>query len=273
MSLNLPPNSDDVARLFREHDDIGNDSSLFLRPLRQLFIDGKPISQVLALTVSSIDRQKLPLGMLTQTKKDRLIFWPILPSGVNMVCADEPIDVFDHITLEFPSERIHVTAYDSNGQPVHATRAWRTHHFPENKLRLWFILLLRISILHQQDMAVQRKIRMPVTDKERRTKEFIDYTQHLRFLNISLPHRDVESDYIYLSLYLVSNSITAQVPSPSIFPTDISIASQIEDWPVGNEFKVSPSIFNFDKHTICAATACPPGRLRSDVSVGFPQRR
>jgi len=262
---------DDVARLFREHDDIGPDSSLWLRPLRQLVKDGKPIGQVVALTVSPMEQLKLPFGMLTQTEKNRLIFWPILPSGVNMICAGETVDVFDHITLEFPSEKIHMTAYDTNGQPIHVARAWRTHHFSDCDLALWFFLLVRVSILRQQDIAVQRRVKMPTTDKERRTNEFLCYTQNLRLSNISLPPREPEYDYIYFGLYLAPDSIRADQLSPSILPAGSSMNSQIEGWPEGNVFQIAVSRLTFGQRTICVATACPPGRLRSDVFVGFPR--
>jgi hypothetical protein len=261
----------DLDRLFRENDDLGPDSSLWLRPLRQLFQHGKPVGQVVALTVSPVDQLKLPFGMLTQTEKHRLIFWPILPSGANMICAGETVDVFDHITLEFPSERIHVTAYDANRQPIHVARCWRAHHFSKCDLALWFTLLVRVSILRQQAMAVQRRVQTPTTDKERRTDEFIRFTQHLAFSNMALPLREAVNDYIYFGVYLGPDAINPNDLSPSILPADSSMDSQIEGWPHGNVFQIAISRLKFRQRSIFVATACPPGRLRSDVFVGFPR--
>lgn len=269
---NISHDDDEVARLFREHDDIGLDSSLWLRPLRQLFKDGKPIGQVLALTVSPMEQLKVPFGMLTQTDKNRLIFWPVLPSGANMVCGGETGVVCDHITLEFPSEKIHMTAYDANGQAIHVTREWKTHHFTDCDLSLWFTLLVRVSILRQQDMAVQRRVQAPKTDKERRTREFVCYTQNLSFSNISLPPHEEKYDYIYFCVYLAADSIRADQLPPSILPADSSMDSQIQGWDEGNMFQIAVSRLTFGERTICVATACPPGRLRSDVAVGFPRR-
>jgi hypothetical protein len=96
-----------------------------------------------------------------------------------MICAGEPVDVIDHITLELPGERIHVTAYDNKGRPVHVARAWKTHHLQDHGLALWFLLLIRISVLHQQDVAVQRRVQMPITDRKRRIDEFTGYAQRL----------------------------------------------------------------------------------------------
>lgn len=270
---NISHDNDDVARLFREHDDIGCDSSLWLRSLRQLFKDGKPIGPVVALTVSPMKQLKLPFGMLAQTEKNRLIFWPILPSGVNMICAGETVDVLDHITLEFPSEKIHMTAYDANGQPIHDARVWRTHHFSDCDLAFWFTLLVRVSTLRQQDMAVQRRVKMPTTDKERRTNEFLRYTQKLCIKNISLPPSRAEYNYIYFGLYLASDFITADQLSSSILRSCSLTDSEIEGWTDGNMFQIAVSPLTFGQRLIYVATACPPGRLRSDVSVGFAQNK
>lgn len=268
---NISHDNDNVSRLFREHNNIGPDSSLWLRPLRQLFKDGKPTGQLVVLTVSPTEQQRLPFGMLTKTKKDRIIFWPTLPSGVNMVCAGVKVDVFDHITLVFPSEKIHVTAYKTSGQAIHVGRAWRTHHFSSCNISLWFMLLVRVSILRQQDMAVQRRVKMPTTDKKRRVDEFIRYRNNLSFSNISLPHSDPQCDYIYCGFYLAPDSITEDQLSTSIFPADSSLASEIEGWPDGNMFQIAWSQLRIGQRIICIATACPPGKLRSDVSLGFPR--
>ncbi len=265
-------NGDDVARLFRENDDVGCDSSLWLRPLRQLLKNGKPVGQVLALTVSPMNHMRLPFGMISQTRKDRLIFWPLLPPGVNMTCVGERIDVIDHITLELSKERIHTTAYRADGQSVHTTNAWGTHYLPNRIFRLWFLLLVRISVLQKQDMAVQRHVRGPVTDKKRRADEFAAYVRRLKFLNVPLPAHPAEQDYIYFGLYLASDSamMSDQLAAP-ILPTG-TVDAQIEGWDDGSVFEITGLRFPLDTLTICVAAACPPGRLTTDVSVGLPRR-
>jgi hypothetical protein len=264
---------DDIARLFRENDNIGPDSSVWLRPLRQLLKVGKPVGPFLALTVSMADDQRQPVGMLSQTGKDRLIFWPVLPPNVKIVCTGEPVDAFDHITLEFPSKRIHVTAYRANGEAVHTPRAWRTHRYGDSGLALWFLLLVRISVLRQQDMAVQRKIHVPASDKKRRTEEFVGLQHRLRLQNIPLPPHDAEQDYIYLGFYIAPISVATDKVSAPTLPADTSVDSQIEGWPDKSTFTVAGLRFRFGEQVICVAAACPPGRLLSDVSVGFAGRR
>ena len=90
--------ADDAARLFREHDDIGPDSSLWLRAIGQLTRHGKPLGQAVALAFKAHDLDPLPFGIVTATENNRLVFWPALPNGAEMPCGD--IDAVDHITLD-----------------------------------------------------------------------------------------------------------------------------------------------------------------------------
>ena len=264
--------NDDISRLFREQDNIGHDSSLWLRPLRQLIQDGKPVGQAIVLTLSMSDQQRMPIGILAQTKGNRTIFWPTLPRKAKIVCDEEIIDFFDHITLELPSEKIHVTTYDTNGKAIHHRRAWRTHHFSNSTLALWFMLLIRVPIFRQQDMAVQRRVKMPKPDKDRRVHEFSRYINNLSFNNVNLPVCIEKHDYVSCILYLAPESFTVGQFSPSVVPVD-SLASAIEGWSEENQFPTMVSQHKVGNQTICIATACPPGRLPlgSDVSIGFPQ--
>lgn len=230
------------------------------------------MGQAVALTVAPSEGLALPFGILTQTKKNRMVFWPVWPPGANMICAGERMEVFDHITLEFPSERIHMTAYDAAGRPLHVARAWGTHRLADANLAIWFILLVRVSTLRQQDTAVQRRAQTPGTDRERRTQEFVQYSQGLRFADVALPRCNGECDYIYAGVYLAPNSITPGRIPPLTLPESASMASQIDGWPDDPVFQVAVSRVIVGERTICIAAGCPPGRLRSDVSVGFPRR-
>ena len=271
--INNTSSNDDIARLFREHGNIGHDSSLWLRPLRQLIKNGKPVGQTIVLTLSMSKQQKVPLGILTETKRNRLIFWPILPQKVKIVFNDEEmVGVFDHITLEFPSEKIHVTAYNTNGEAIHNRQSWKTHRYANSPLALWFILLVRIPILCQQDMAVQRRIKIPTTDKERRLDEISRYIRKLSFKNIKLQVCNKKHDCICCILYLAPESFTIGQFPHSVIPIN-SLASAIQGWSEEDQFQTKISILKLDQRTICLATACPPGILSpgQDVSIGFPQ--
>ena len=266
--------NDDISRMFREQDSIGHDSSLWLRPLRQLIKNGKPVGQAIVLTLSMSDGQRMPVGILTQTKGNRTVFWPTLPQKAKIVCDKEIIDIFDHVTLELPSEKTHVTTYDADGKAIHYRRAWRTHHFTNSKLALWFMLLVRIPILRQQDMAVKRRVKMPTPDKDRRVREFSRYLNNISLRNISLPVCTGKHDYVSCILYIAQESFTVDQFSPSVVPVG-SLASVVEGWSEEDQFQTMVSLHKVGKQTICLATACPPGKLPPgfDVAIGFPQSR
>jgi hypothetical protein len=258
---------DDAAHRFRENDNVGSDSSLLVRTYRQFLKDGKPVGPVLMLTVSLPSQPGLPLGTLSQTKKERLIFWPPLPQSRNMTCDGTPVEAIDHITLQFPSERVHVTAYGAKQEDKHESRAWRLGHLDDLGLALWFYLLVRIPVLREQDLAVQRQVKIPPSDKERRLNVFRQFK--LPLLDISLPPHGPEQDYIYLGFYLARDLAPAdQLPANRILPAK-SLTSQVEGGPTGNTFEITGRRFQFGKRIIAVTTACPSGRLLSDVTIGF----
>jgi hypothetical protein len=266
-----PRDDDDVARLFRESDDVGPDSSLWLRPLRQLFEQGKPVGQVIALTVSLPEPLGSVFGMLTSTENQRLIFWPVLPPEATVICDGEAVHVLDHITLELPSEKTHATAYDAQGRSVHQSRSTRLRRPPDSSLALWFNLLVRVDVLRRQAVAVQRRVPMPTSDRERREQEFRRYAERFAFAHVELPPHESACDYIYFGVCLAPDAASAGQLSPSVLPADARMDSLIEGWPEGNVFPISGSSLTFDRWTVCIATACPPGRLSSDLVVGFPR--
>ena len=120
--------ADDVARLFREHDDIGPDSSLWLRAIGQLTRHGKPLGQAVALVFKAPDLDPLPFGIVTATENNRLVFWPTLPSGLDMPCGD--IKAVDHITLELPSGKSHATGYKANSRPFTIRKGGKSTTIP-----------------------------------------------------------------------------------------------------------------------------------------------
>jgi len=75
----VPGDDAEILRLFREDDRLGADSSLWLRPFRLLTEHGKPVGQILAFTIPVSNDKSMPVGMLTLTDRNRLVFWPVLP--------------------------------------------------------------------------------------------------------------------------------------------------------------------------------------------------
>ncbi len=170
-----PLTEDEVARLFRENDNIGPDSALPLRMIRQLIWDGSPLGQGIMLTFKSPGGDSLLFGAVTATRNHRLVFWPALPTGMDMPCDD--IEAVDHITLELRNRKTHATGYKTDREAVHRSRAWKLHDFPGSGLASWFVLHVRLSVLREQPQAVQGRVAMPTADKDRRVEEVTRFVQ------------------------------------------------------------------------------------------------
>src|SRR5687768_14244190 len=103
----------DVERLLRENDVVGADSNLWLRSLRLLFHDGKPLGTTVGLTIPIEAERRVLFATLACTAKGRLVFRHALPRSTKMQS-----DVPDHITVELPREEVHITGYDESGKPT-----------------------------------------------------------------------------------------------------------------------------------------------------------
>ena len=134
---------------------------------------------------------------------------------------------------------------------------------------LWFWMLARVCALSDQDTAAQRRVKVPKSDTTRRQQELDRYVSHLRLLNVALPPCDPQQDYIWAGFYLSQDTITTDHLPSSMFPMGSLCASEIEGCFDGKPSQIAGKQFRIGDHTIGVATACPPGRLRSGVAVGF----
>lgn len=121
---------------------IPDEHSLWVRPMRQLLDDGKPVGQITMLSLSPVADGALPFCAVAYTSKNRLVAWPILPSNPGTVSFP-----LDHITLEFPSGKMHVTGFDPDGKRHAVSQSWRLQEFPKNDLAFWFRLVVRRSLI------------------------------------------------------------------------------------------------------------------------------
>lgn len=279
MSEGPAGNLEDIEQLFRENDNIGADSSLWLRAARQLLQHGKPVGQLTVLAFKSADGRSLPFGALTHTTRNRSLFWPVLPRNAQTVAKQGAIDVIDHVTLELPSEKVHATAYDGTGMSVHHsaadlghTRAWRLQRFEGRNLALWFTMLVRWDVLEEQDFAVQRLVRMRTTDAERRKQEFARLAGQIKVMNVPLPATASDPSYVYCLAYFVTGPATDVEFPPEALAT-AGLDEHIDGFPDGTIFPVRPLKLLYERTQFIFAAACPPGTLKHDVIVGFPRAR
>lgn len=251
-------------------DKLSSDSSLWTRSLRQLFKHGKPTSNIVCLTISLDNNSQHPFGLLTHTEKQRLIFWPAFPGKVNIILEGSSIDLLDHVTLEFPSKKIHTTAYDTNGKTIHNTEGWKAHLFEDFQLELWLSLMIKFSVIKQQPMEMFQNIKVPMSDKTRRMSEFENYVKSLKFVNIALPPKLSNSgNHLHFAFYLEYKGSLDYVPN-SAFPNGPNVIDQIEEWEK-ESFYIAPTKFQLADKTVIIACGHQSGKLKPDVSVGLPK--
>lgn len=269
--------SNDIERLFRENEDLGVDSSLWLRAARQLMCDGKPLGQLTVLAFKSADGKSLPFGALAHTNRDRIIFWPVLPRNAEMVARKGTLDVLDHLTLELPSGKMHATAYGVTGEPVHCSaadlghpQAWRLHRLEGHDLALWFTLLVRWDVLKEQDFAVQRRVKMPRGDEQRRTQEFVRFAGQIKVMDVPLPETVLEPNYVYCLAYFVPDACAEVTLPPGAILTS-GLGAHIDGCRADAIVDVRPLKLRYEHTQFVFAAACPPGTLTDDVFVGLPR--
>lgn len=159
---------DDIGRQFRENDSVGDSSSFWYRATRQFYESQSPVGAMRMLTTGPSNDDQLPLGLFTYTNKNRLIYWPALAKGRQAVETDGTrLEVFDHITLEFPSEKMHLTYINECGETQRLSREARACRLDGSDLAICFEVLVKIDVLNDQDMGIQRKVNIEPTHRPR----------------------------------------------------------------------------------------------------------
>lgn len=266
-----PQDDADVIELFRERDSLGANTSLWLRAFRQLTSDGKPIGRILAFVVPIGNGKQMPIAMLTLTERDRLVFWPVLPRKRCDVVNKSHMEVPDHITVEFPSEKVHATSYGVVGERARVSDAWRSASPDRSDLRLLFTFFVRISVLEDQDVLISRKFMMPNDDKIRRTKEFVRSANNVVMHDLPLPNIASDSHFIALALYRTSEELTSDALPPSLIPMH-GAEELVDCWPNDAEFETTVAQFQIRDRRFLIVVGNPPGQLKEDLCFGFPRR-
>jgi hypothetical protein len=244
-----------------------------------LIHEGKPLGQLTLLAFPSPNHGALPFGALTLTNKNRIVFWPVGPRNMKMVAQTDQIGVIDHLTLELPSEKIHATAYDAGTQPLHYaasdlghTQSWRLQHFEGTGLALWFTLLVRWSVLLDQDFAVQRRVCAPTADADRRKMEFASFASQIKVIDVPLPPGPSAGNYVYCVAYFVTDTSAEIQLSSDVFPLG-HLNGQVDGYSATPNLDVRALRLPYAVTQFVFAAACPPGELTQGVVVGFPRQR
>jgi hypothetical protein len=232
---------------------------------------GKPIGQIVAITVPISSQKQMPIGMLTCTQKDRLIFWPVMPRRECLLVHKPAMRIPDHITVELASEKIHVTSYDPAGRVDHYSNAWRSATIQVADMRQLFTFLVRLNVVTDQDVIITRKFSTPEADNQRRIAEFNRFAEIFAIHHLPVPVHDSQGDFVYFGMFVAPDLSTASEALRNSMPTPAF--AELVDGP-SNEvtFPITLSQFVLREWILCMVAGFPPGKLRDDMCLGFPQR-
>lgn len=244
-------------------------TSLWFRPLRQLLDNGKPLPRTTMLTYKLSDNLNLPIGALCTTYNKRVIFWPALPKELKMYYEENASWITDHITLELPNEKIHITGYLKDNSSKHHGNSWRLEKFQDNNYALWFNMAIRKTVIENQELAVECDILMPNTDRERRIDEINKYVEQLVFQSVSTPSTNNENQYFYFAIYLeIAKKKQKQITTDMFMLNNIP-NGVIEDSQANELVVIHQTPFTIGNQNFVVATASPSGTLKEEY-FGFP---
>lgn len=247
-----------------------DDPSLWFRPLRQLVEDGKPLPETTILAFGPLPEGDLPFGAICRTHRQRVVFWSALPRGLRLFGDERVAVVTDHVTLELPSGKTHATSYEESGASKHHRRGWRLENVGETGLALWFSLLVRRCVLEEQHRAVERNVRVPRSDRDRREAEFRKYAQQLRFQPVRIPPGGDTCSFFYFAIYLERSEQSHPELPPGLSQLGSFPDGLVRGWPDNSRIALQPMRFALGDLRLLFVTAAPPGELAAEY-FGFPR--
>jgi hypothetical protein len=257
-----PVQDDDIS--------IGDDSSVLLRPLRQLLDNGKPPGPLTPLVFKLDGQPTRPLGALF-TGKSRISFWPAYPNVTDMTKE------LDHVTLELPSGKSHMTGRRANGKPyrIGKKQGWRLQSFAGSAYAWWFPMLIRWGTIINQDTVIRRKISWPSeNERTRRLRELREYSERLA-QPFPIPlhsNQIVAPNYVLFHAYVANNLTAPDVFLPDMFPSNYAM-DKVKGWEADGGFHTQLVKASLGGHKFMFGAACPSGELESAVWFGLPRMK
>ena len=167
--------------------DLEESPSVWVRPFRQLLIEGKPGTNSLLLAAPSpSDGSPLLFGVISSTPGKRLLFYPYMKEQVPVTHSDGSKSPVDHITIERTRgswERIHQTYFLPSGKRAHKNLGWKAGVVPNKGLVFWLGIALRWSDLQSEERLISVRFKSHPNDLDRRTSEL---TRHVEQLQVTL---------------------------------------------------------------------------------------
>lgn len=246
------------------------ETALLFRACRQLIEEGKPLGQAYLIAVNLDDRGVRPFGVLTTTGKNRTIYWPVAPLEAYTAVEAGTHRLTDHITLELPSMRSHVTMYDEHGNRDHSEIEWRPGRPSSDGLSLWFFVVARLESILGQPLHVERDVPLPLTDSDRRLEEFKKFVSTVKHVEIAVPPVAHDGDYLLACFQTADESV--KIPNPPSLPRLDNLERVIAGCPENTEVLFATNLLRPTPIQVLVSIASPPGRCKEEM-IGFPSAR
>lgn len=241
-------------------------TSMWLRAMRYLTHEGKTLPPFTSVMVKSSTDLMLPFAVMTQTERNRVICWPVLPK-------DYPLEspkgrLIDHITLELPNGKTHTTAFGPNGKRHHKPTRGKIKEIPGTGLAPWFSMLVKWSVIENQDLRVETDMYTPAGDGPHREQVFRKMAEQYRGAYVALPEGPRQGDYVY-TMFCLQTSETIDFTPLATDYIGQNVDDRIEGFPDGTIFPIQPTKLQIGDTKIIAMTSAPPGMAKTELSYGF----
>ncbi|HEY3392288.1 MAG TPA: hypothetical protein VGK58_06260 [Lacipirellulaceae bacterium] len=149
--------------------------------------------------------------------------------------------------------------------------SWRLRPIDGSAHSLWLPIFVKWDTLENQETQLQRGFDAgTLRNKERVEALFMEYAAATQNpVVVPLPPTVISApDYVCA----ICTSRTVPHPTSQMFANDFG-KDVIDGWKAEGAIPVSPVQLVRGGHTFTVAAACPPGKLKSGVAIGLPQRR
>jgi len=243
----------------------------WLRPLHRLLDLGKPIGDIVLLSIHPEGKEGFALAAMQRTEAGRVIFWQPLPRGYARQVA--VADRRDHLTLELARAKTHVTSPRTKDfKPLHEL-AGSLEPLPGTGLTYWFSLLIRWQVLEQYPAKLERGVPLSKKvekDAGRRKAELLKAFAGMRLERIVTPGRDSGGDYALVALLLVESGREAALDSKTCSMLLARHGGQVQGLRDDARVPFADKRLAVGETELVIAAASPPGNLLLDVLIRGP---
>jgi hypothetical protein len=257
----------------------GDDSALFARISRGAH-EGKSFGKITLLGMTNNLRKDhmLLVGAFAFTKSNRFIFWPVLPWSGNTTEKLSGDGYLDHLTIQFPNQKMHITAYDEFGKSIHKSGGWGLYFRSNGSMGECFTYVVSHSLLEKQEDKSYRIQCLSNNEAERRINLSADFFDSLVGQRLTIPESKDSSRYYFFQFYISDNPkehVEKHINSLGglYIPFYKFVDINPDDLQKSSASMVSPTIIALPGNkSLIVASMMPPGKPKGELTLGLPTK-